>query len=271
MSGFGPVPKTILSQALSAAVAAKPYIDEWTYPWPVWGTRSVLVLLQTQIEITRSLLEAGAEANYTDDIGQTTLVKASECAIGAETVSLLFDHGAQLDMRSSRYNTPVEALWNENTELVKAFLDRNLMPSMDPTSTIERMPLHIAAISNSPAETIKTLIATNFPPDAEDTNGWTPFPLRMQRNHRRVDTLTITLTSDAAAMYQDSAVEFLISHGTDLNTPAPGKAGYTPLHYAAKWANPEHIQLLLEKGALITHAKAQAKHRCTPGTATTIT
>jgi len=90
-------------------------------------------------------------------------------------------------------------------------------------------PLHLAAFFAGP-ETVKAILATGFPADADAVNRFKVRPIH-----------------SAAAAGDNESVAALLDAGANPNVQQQG--GYTPLHTAAHNNDHELIELLLRHGA----------------------
>ncbi|KAL2816278.1 ankyrin repeat-containing domain protein [Aspergillus granulosus] len=195
---------------------------------------------------------------------------AARTAKGPDIVHLLIDHGARVEQGVEELS--LLALRNGNTELVRTFLDLRLIPSQLTTETIPCTPLHLATVHAS-VDTLKLLVSAGFDPSARDANGWTVFHYICKEC--RVDNLKylLSLNPDAVnqptpdgwspltigyktdAKYYDEGAPYLVEQGADINATTPEPPKYTPVHIAAKWGHWDLLELLLQRGALITKAE----------------
>lgn len=90
-------------------------------------------------------------------------------------------------------------------------------------------PLHLAAFFAGP-ETVKAILATGFPADADAVNRFKGRPIHA-----------------AAAAGDNESVAALLAAGANPNAQQEG--GYTPLHTAAHTDSRELVELLLAHGA----------------------
>jgi ankyrin repeat protein len=93
-------------------------------------------------------------------------------AKGPDIVRLLLDHGARVEQGVEEPS--LSALRNGNTDLVRTFLDLDLIPSQFNIDGVSCTPLHLAAV-HAPVDTLKLLVSA----------GLDRLPLRMQRVPRR--------------------------------------------------------------------------------------
>ncbi|MDX1614897.1 MAG: ankyrin repeat domain-containing protein [Candidatus Promineifilaceae bacterium] len=67
-----------------------------------------------RVEVTTLLLEAGADPNLQNDIGNTALHQAAKWA-RTETIPILVEHGASLDIENMRGETPIDVATGDRT------------------------------------------------------------------------------------------------------------------------------------------------------------
>ncbi|KAL6231189.1 ankyrin repeat-containing domain protein [Aspergillus navahoensis] len=258
--------RDILSEALSVTVASKILDREFSSTFSVVH-RGQDDKWHAQIKIAQTLLNGGADANHITARGHKLLDTASRTAKGADIVRLLIDHGARVEQGVEE--PYLSALRNGNTDLVRTFLDLDLIPSQFSIDGVSCTPLHLAAV-HAPVDTLKLLVSAGLDPSARDANGWTVFHYACKEC--RVDNLRylLSLNPDAIhqptpdgwtpltigyktdARYYEEGAPYLVEQGADVNTPTPETPKYTPVHIAAKNGCWDLPKLLLERGAPIT-------------------
>jgi ankyrin repeat protein len=268
LSSF-PFSKDTLSKALSVAVASSIIDTEFSSRFPVVHPGEDDIW-QAQIKTAQKLLNAGADANHITDRGHRLLNTATRTAKGPDIVRLLIDHGARVEQAVEEPS--LSALRKGNTDLVRTFLDLDLIPSQFSIDGVSCTPLHIAAV-HAPVDTLKLLVSAGLDPSARDANGWTVFhyackecrvenlryllSLNLDAIHQPTPDgwtpLTIGYKTDAR--YYDEGAGYLVEQGADVNTPIPETPKYTPVHIAAKEGYWDLLELLLERGALIIQAE----------------
>jgi ankyrin repeat protein len=182
----------------------------------------------------------------------------------------LLDHGARVEQGVEEPS--LSALRNGNTDLVRTFLDLDLIPSQFSIDGVSCTPLHLAAV-HAPVDTLKLLVSAGHDPSARDGNGWTVFHYACKES--RVENLRYLLSLNLDAIHQPTpdgwtpltigyktdaryygeGAAYLVEQGADLNTPTPETPKYTPVHIAAKNGEWDLLELLLERGALITQVE----------------
>ena len=174
-------------------------------------------------------LDAGADLEAQDILGETPLHKAAENNKNPAVTQALIDAGADLKVRDNGGFTPLHgaATWNnENPAVLKALLAAGADPMArdDDGNT----PLHLAARYENSA-VIQALIDAGADLKVRNENGNTPLHL--------------------AARYSDNSavVQVLLAAGAELEVR--DEDGFTPLHLAAMNENPAVIQALIDAGA----------------------
>ncbi|NWR58626.1 ANR16 protein, partial [Bucorvus abyssinicus] len=219
-----------------------------------------------------------------------------------ECVSYLLDRGASVDCLKKADWTPLMmACTRRNLEVIKALVEHGANPllknkdgwncfhiasreghlhvlryllevapgSWDTESTIQRTPLHTAAMHGCFDAVELLLERCQYKPDSRDRCGVTPFTDAIQNGHVDIarlllgkhqacpaaeDALGAQPLHRAAVTAQDEAIQFLVSElGVDVNKRATALQ-LTALHYAAKEGHTHTVQTLLSLGADL-HAK----------------
>ncbi|NWU97152.1 ANR16 protein, partial [Upupa epops] len=211
----------------------------------------------------RSLLERGASMNCLKKGDWTPLMMACTRK-NLEVIKALVEHGANpLLKNKDGWNCFHIASREGHPHILQYLLDVSPR-SWDTESTIQRTPLHTAAMHGC-LEAVELLVERcQYKPDSRDRCGVTPFMDAIQNGHidiarlllqkhqacpSAVDALGAQPLHRAAVTAQDEAIQFLVSElGVDVNTRATALQ-LTALHYAAKEGHTRTIQTLLSLGA----------------------
>ncbi|UCD81642.1 MAG: ankyrin repeat domain-containing protein [Desulfobacterales bacterium] len=167
-----------------------------------------------------ALLDAGADVNTTDELGETPLHIAAVRGY-SQAASLLIAEGADINAGDVRGLTPVHAAaWGGNNEIVTMLVDKGADISARDEEGVT--PLHAAALAGR-NETVALLIARGANVNVKNDEGMTPL--------------------HAAALAGDrETVVLLIARGANVN--ARNKDGLTPLHTASQKGDQDIVQLL---------------------------
>lgn len=171
-----------------------------------------------------------------DPAGSTPLHHAAGFGT-LETLTLLLDHGADINARNRRSSTPLH--WAVHDEAkVRLLLSRGA--AVNATQVEGRTAVYQAAVLGGGNAVLRLLLEHGGNPSTPILNGQTPL-------------------SVAAARGDTEAMGLLIEKGADVD--AKNGAGNTALMAAATNGNPRAVQLLLERGA---DAKVHSKLGETP-------
>ena len=173
--------------------------------------------LTSNMEIARTLLENGADAEARAKDGRTPLLSASHWG-HAEVVRVLLHHGANIAVRA-----------------------------YDGTTA-----LHLA----SKKEVARMLLESGADQTIKCKKGWTPLLALSSRGHAESAGFLLECGADLAARASDGSsalhlasntavARVLLKHGADMT--ARNNKGWTPLHSVSHWGHAEIAQLLLLK------------------------
>lgn len=140
------------------------------------------------------LLDAGADVNAENPIGETALMIAVQCG-NTEAVKLLLDAGADPNIQDELGLTAlIKAAQGRTTEAVKLLLDRGADPNI---KNIENDTALQRAILVDNMETIKLLIEHEANPNIQRINsGWTALMLAAVRGRTEIMEMFIQAGAD---------------------------------------------------------------------------
>lgn len=195
-------------------------------------------------EITRILLDAGADPNARDDRLETPLMEAAKNA-SISVIPVLVASGASTDLKTEEGETALQmAARKGNVEAVQALVDANA--TVAARSDNGWTPLHAAAYSGH-TDVIKVLLENGVPVNVRDNEGRTP----------------LFVVSDSWEEDALSDMQMLLDAGADPN--AATEDGRTPLQVLAeKRKNEAGVHTLLDAGADPNGQAALGWQRKTP-------
>ncbi|XP_040211375.1 ankyrin repeat and SOCS box protein 10-like isoform X1 [Rana temporaria] len=209
-----------------AGIWSLTYEEEYTCPLYVTASRGYSDCLQL-------LLKKGAEVDFSPS-GESALHGA--CQNGhSECVRLLLRHGANPNMESQNGTFPLHHCQKpESYHCAKLLLQYGAHVNRQ-TEDEEFTPLHVAA-QHGLLEHVDLYLRHGAAVDKRSINGETP--LSVACSHPQGP-------QDLDRYFQ--VCQNLIQHGADILSR--DKDQQNPLHLACKSANPQVVELLLEKGA----------------------
>jgi ankyrin repeat protein len=168
----------------------------------------------------KALLEAGADVNVADELGEKPLHIAAVRGY-LQAASMLIAKGADVNGGDGRGLTPLHAAaWSGNNEVVALLIDKGADINAGDEDGVT--PLHAAALAGR-NETVALLIARGADVNVKNAEGMTPL--------------------HAAALASDKeTAALLIAAGADVN--ARNNNGVTPLHTASQKGDQDIVQLL---------------------------
>ncbi|KAG5276639.1 hypothetical protein AALO_G00107960 [Alosa alosa] len=180
-----------------------------------------LAVVNKHLLCVQCLLEAGADPNIANDLGETPLYRACEKPT-EEIVELLLMFGAKVSQASIEGVTPLhEAVRNKNLDICNLLVRARANIRARNTYGVE--PLFMAAQVGS-TEVITLLATYGAYINCEAKDGATPLYEASKNGHEEV-------------------VKLLLSKGVDVNTRT--KAGLTALHIASKNGHARVVSLLI--------------------------
>ena len=248
-----------------------------------------LAVFHGRLEVTRFLLEHGANAKLEIEGGETVLDIASRSKYDSEEhrvgmVRLLLEHGGDINARNKNACTPLHsAVLYGRLEVVRVLLDNGANAKLE----IEEgaTALHIVSPGKYDSEKhrvgiVRLLLERGGDVNARNKNAFTPLHLAVF--HGRLEVVRVLLDNGANAMLEteegatalhivspgkyDSEkhrvgiARLLLERGGDVNARSQA---YTPLHLAVFNGRLEVARVLLDHGAstkLETKEGATALH-----------
>ncbi|MCY4598193.1 MAG: ankyrin repeat domain-containing protein, partial [Bryobacterales bacterium] len=181
------------------------------------GLLNQVARLNSDPEVTRLLLDRGADANAETSTGTSVLEGAARNPNPA-VMELLLDRGADTTDLNALLRI---AVWNQNEAVARLLLDRGADPT-DPAAITR-------AASNENPAVVRLLLDRGADPNAEDSSR--------------------SALAAWARFNQNPAVgELLLNRGADINAVS-GRWESTALHGAMQNANPAVARLLIDRGA----------------------
>ncbi len=198
-------------------------------------------------DVTRVLIEAGANVHETDELGGWTPLH--RVLISAEVARVLIEAGAKVNAKDKYGKTPLH--WVFNPELARVLIEAGA--EVNARDNRGEIPLHNARDPN----VARVLIEAGSEVNAKDKEGRTPL-----HNAKDPDVARVLLEAGANVHAKDKegrtplhnakdpdVARVLLEAGAEVN--AKDKDGRTPLHDAD---NIELVRVLIEAGANV-HAK----------------
>ena len=194
-----------------------------------------------QISIVRSLVDAGADVNWTDNPGYPETLRAAVIRGDPEIVRILLDAGA--DPHTEPGRVPVLSHASDE-EIVRLLVEadaptegsEHIAVVADPSATdVDKNNSLVEAAAYGDLDTMRNLINSGADVNASDDDGNTVLQW----------ALGLVGPRDSAAVAQ-----FLIDAGANVN--ATNNDGHTALHNAAVRGHVEVVRILIDTGADVT-------------------
>jgi ankyrin repeat protein len=144
-----------------------------------FGRALQLAASKQSIPMLKDLLDAGADPNLPDSLGETAIFNAMEHA-NPKVIRLLLDHGAELDAQDRDGNSALHqaAIAGKALSTTRA-LEFHANPNLK--NLAGETPLHLAVLHNHPA-IVEQLLVAGADPRLKTTYGATPFDIAEERN-----------------------------------------------------------------------------------------
>jgi ankyrin repeat protein len=254
---------------------------EGVYPTGRPSLKPNSALSQHRLDIVILLLEHGADANYSDNHGQTPLHIALWKGL-IDIARLLLNHGADANSPDNRGKSPLHVVLQGD---YKGLEDILLLyrtyptgrPSLKPNSAffhhtldivmlllehgadanysdnLGQTPLHIA-LRKGLIDIVRLLLNHGADANSLDNRGMSPLHVVLQEVYSR-DTLFLDAANPRShglnPVQRLDIVMLLLKHGADANYP--GNHGETPLHIALREGLIGTTRLLLNHGKTPVH------------------
>jgi len=187
-----------------------------------WSALHIAAAHPAYPDLTRVLMEAGADANIKDEQGMTPLHVAARYG-GLEQIAILCSHGADPRGRPGR---PPPICCSGTKEAAALLTSLGADPRQ--CSAFGRSLLHSAVVDRHP-DVLEWAISQGLDVNGKDRNGSTPLHLAVYFGRREM-------------------AKALLMAGDDPNVHN-NMGGGTPLHVAARQGQKDFASLLLEYGA----------------------
>ncbi|XP_063923115.1 uncharacterized protein LOC135137411 [Zophobas morio] len=232
-----------------------------------------LACAENKVEMAKTLLDLGADANTVDNLKQNSLHYAAAAKQSTDTMNLLLDSGANANAQDAKGTTPlsivckkgqlpnVEILllrkvdvnlidregfsalhqatqfWKDNTEIISLLLDNGI--NVNATNNKGRNALQLSCKENHICD-VKTL-------------------LQRGANLHSVDKQGMSALHYAASSEEDSVeiINLLVTNG--LSTNQRNMYGETPLHLACKSGNVKNLKELCKNGRNLNEITSSGK------------
>lgn len=207
-------------------------------------------------EMTRFLIQKGADVNARDDSGETALHEVAYSG-HLKVARLLLDHGAAVNLRSHDGSTPLHQAVYLGTEV--------------------GVPYNLADHFKTKRRLAALLLDHGADIDARDERGESPAFAAARIGNVPVFDLLLTRGAatagpffaggtllHAAAMSDEPSIvkRLLLERGMDINARTE-EEGMTPLHFAVRWGsqedNPQMVEFLLQSGADVNARDARGE------------
>ncbi|XP_058868933.1 inversin isoform X2 [Acipenser ruthenus] len=214
-------------------------------------------------EVIRTMLhlKSDIDINMADKYGGTAL-HAAALSGHMSTVSLLLEHGAQVDSMDVMKHTPLfRACEMGHRDVIQTLIKGKAR--VDLVDQDGHSPLHWAALGGN-ADVCQTLIENGINPNMQDLAGRTPLQCAAYGGY--INCMAVLMENKADPNIQDKegrtalhwscnngyldAVKLLLGYSAFPNQMENNEERYTPLDYALLGEHHEVIHFMLEHGAL---------------------
>ncbi|KAL8597549.1 hypothetical protein ACOMHN_033420 [Nucella lapillus] len=196
----------------------------------------------TSADVTRNLLQAGADVNTQDEDGVTPFLEASRVC-HSDTMELLIHYGADVNTLNKQGDTPLlEALRKGHSDSVKLLIvhgaDVNIQNKQGDTPLLE-------ASRSGHSDTVKVLIDHGADVNIQNKQGYTPLLEASREGHSDTVELLIDHEADVSVNTNDSTISILHQ--------IPSKSDpSTALHWACQHGMIQTVTLLIQHQADVT-------------------
>jgi len=169
-----------------------------------------IAVLNSQVNIVKTLLDEGADVNAPDSAG--TIVLHTAVDIGnKDIVRLLCERGSYLHGRNDNHETPLAvAVSKKNIQVVNILLDKSA--NVNITDSFGNSPLHVA-VANGDLEICKLLLekGKNIELDLQNIEGYTPFMLALINNYENIAYLLCEYNCDGSVIGADNVPPLILA------------------------------------------------------------
>ncbi|KAJ5402677.1 uncharacterized protein N7487_008573 [Penicillium crustosum] len=222
------------------------------------GTALQAAAISGNVNIVAMLVQAGADINDIDSLGETPLHHAVYYN-HLPVVKFLINKGADVEGIDSEGHSPVLLAALMGHLDILAYLFSSATESITNSAVMKKRSLHLAS-QNGRIGIIEHLIAEQIDLEVQDETGQTALFLASSTGqcstvrflidngskiHHRAHNLCIALHM-AAKSGHDDVVRLLLTSGADML--AVDNRGWSALHYAAARGHSKVVYLLIERG-----------------------
>ena len=213
-------------------------------------------------EITKALIDAGADVNVKNVKGQTALIAATREG-RSEIVKILLAAGANVNAKQSRERTALMVAVMENRpKIAKMLLAAGA--NVRARDGRDRTPLMVAA-GEGHVEFVQMFLAAGADVNLKSNNGsQTALSWAARNGHAEVVQMLLAADADikagfrnggltalakAAAGGHSETIKILLAAGADVNATNKPQLLVTPLMYAARGGHSKSVKALIDAGA----------------------